>query len=415
MTRLVLRARPRSALVDELVRIQVSGARPHGRVSISAETTGAQREVWRSMASFRADDLGHVDLSTQDPLEGSYSRADPMGLFWSMRPASVAERLLPQPGCCSVPVVLKAMDEEGHAACLVVTRQFRRPEVERAEVRADGLVGTFFQPSGGAQAQGVLVLGGSDGGIPEDLAGLLASRHLAVLGLTYFGVEPLPRELVEIPLDYVEAAIHWLRSKDSVRRGRIHVVGRSRGGELALLAGALLPATGSVVAYVPSGLTWWGWTSQGWSSSPAWTYRGREMRCPGRAPQAGMKGTTGPTFFHQVIRARPAESQAAAIPVERIDGDVLLISAGRDEVWPSTTLAVIAGERRAKKGRSCRHLDYPAAGHMIGYPHVPTTVAAAVDNETGRQIDFGGTAEANAAANADSWPYVLRVLGARSW
>lgn len=411
MTGLVLRAAPRSALVDEVVRIQVLGAPPHGRVSMSTESTGAGGEVWSSVASFRADDDGRVDLATQAPLEGTYSGTDPMGLFWSMRPAGAAEKLLPNPGNWSVPVILRATDERQGNERLVLTRQFRRPEVERADVRADGLVGTFFWPGGGTPAQGVLVLGGSDGGIPEDLSGLLASHNLAVLGLAYFGVEPLPRDLVEIPLDYVEAAIGWLRSNSFVRRGQIHVVGRSRGGELALVAGALLSAVGSVVAYVPSGLTWWGWTLGGWSSSPAWTYRGRSLRCPGSRPRAGLEGTTGPDFFREVLQARPAESLAAVIPVERIMGDVLLVSGGHDGVWPSTTLAAIAAERRAREGKACRHLNYATAGHMIGYPHVPTTVTSTYHDVTGRRVELGGTAEANAAANVNSWPHVLRVLG----
>jgi hypothetical protein len=46
----------------------------------------------------------------------------------------------------------------------------------------------------------VLVLGGSGGGLKEG----------GVAALAYFGIGPLPPELVEIPLGYFSEAITWL-------------------------------------------------------------------------------------------------------------------------------------------------------------------------------------------------------------
>jgi len=409
MTGLELRAEPQTSMVDELVHIRVAGARPRTTVTISARATGADGNVWRSEAAFDADRRGFIDLATDAPVDGTYAGADLMGLFWSMRSAGNADALLPNPGQRSLALMLSASDEAGTTARMWLTRQFSRPTIERTDVRTGGLVGTFFRPRGETTRQGVVVVGGSGGGIPEDMAGVLGSHGLAALAVAYFGVHPLPEELVEVPLDYVEAAMAWLRAQHGVQERRVHIIGRSRGAELALLAGATLGGVGSVVAYVPSGVTWWGWTQRGWSPSPAWTYRGRRLPCPGRSPGPGFDGTTGPAFFRELLRQRPAESSAAAIPVETIDGDVLLISGGDDQIWPSTDFAALVQERRRAARRSCRHLDYPSAGHMIGYPFVPTPTLV-VHEATGRTIPLGGTVHANAAASADSWPHVLRVL-----
>ncbi len=76
-----------------------------------------------------------------------------------------------------------------------------------------------------------------------------------MLALAYFGLENLPPELYEIPLEYLETAIRWMSNQPTVNADRLAVVGGSRGGELALLLGATFPKLRAVVACVPSGVT----------------------------------------------------------------------------------------------------------------------------------------------------------------
>lgn len=416
-----LRAEPLSALVDELVCIQVTGAMPDTLVTIAARAMDGTGEQWSAQAVFRSGPEGDVDVAAQRPLMGSYESVDPMGLFWSMVPDGNSDMLLPVAGGEAVSVSLVARTERGTTSPeVILTRHFRHRDTRRIAIRASGLVGTLFRRENGPLAPGVVVLGGSGGGAPEDIAGLLASYGLTTLALAYFGALPLPAALVEIPLEYVRNAILWLRAQDGVRPGRISIVGRSRGGELALLAGATFSEVGAVVAYVPSALTWWGLQGGGWSGRSAWSYRGRGLPCPGPSPfrdvggPAGHGAVSGSRFFAQMLADRVESCQQAAIEVERIHGDVLLISGGRDEVWPSTALAEMARDRRERHCRTCQHLDYPGAGHAIWHPHVPTTVTAVRHSLTGRQIGLGGTPAGTAQANADSWPQVLRVLGATS-
>jgi fermentation-respiration switch protein FrsA (DUF1100 family) len=100
----------------------------------------------------------------------------------------------------------------------------------------------------------VIVLGGSDGSISEHRAALVASHGYAALSLAYFGATDLPSELANVPVEYFEHAVSWMRGQPWLRDGFLAVWGASRGGELALLLGATIPAINAVIAYVASGV-----------------------------------------------------------------------------------------------------------------------------------------------------------------
>lgn len=116
------------------------------------------------------------------------------------------------------------------------------------------LVGTLFQPDDGGPYPGILLLGGSEGGLHEDDAALLAAHGYAVLALAYFGMAGVPPLLIGIPLEYGEAAIAWLREQEGVRGDWLGAMGGSRGGELALLLGVTFPAITPVVSQCGSGV-----------------------------------------------------------------------------------------------------------------------------------------------------------------
>ena len=133
---------------------------------------------------------------------------------------------------------------------LVTGRHTKEPNLSE-----QGLVGVYFAPTDSeAPRPALIILGGSGGDVDEAKAALLASRGYATLALDYFGNAPLPIGLSEIPLEYFETAIEWLKVQEGVDADKIGVIGTSRGGELALLLGATFPEIKSVVSYVGSGV-----------------------------------------------------------------------------------------------------------------------------------------------------------------
>jgi dienelactone hydrolase len=292
------------------------------------------------------------------------------------------------------------------------------PEIQTVQVRADGLVGTFYQPRTTPPWPVVVVVGGSSPGI-FGLPGLMfASAGIATLALAYFGMPGLPKFLERIPLEYFAGALRWLARRDDVQPGAIAVAGASRGGELALLLASTYPEFKAAISWVGSGLVGGGVVAMamGASSVAGWTKDGVDLPYFGFVPSA-VKMDEPPVRLTPGFLAALDDTRtvaAAEIPVERINGPVLLVSGTDDAVWPATVLSEYAVRRlRAHKHpHRYEHLAYDGAGHVIG-PPVPGLnfgITHAVHPIIGLDFAFGGTAEKNIAASHDSWARILELL-----
>lgn len=180
-----------------------------------------------------------------------------MGLFWSMdRQPSEARPAPPSAIMLPVSIRLEAEGTDGRRAEIAIARRVAGPGVTRHIIRTEGLVGTLFLPASAGPHPAVLVVSGG-GGIEEFRGAILASHGYAALALGHFAVEGRPRGLVNIPLEYFETAIGWMRMQPWFDDRRLAVWGASRGGELALLLGATFPEINAVAAWVPSGVVFW--------------------------------------------------------------------------------------------------------------------------------------------------------------
>ena len=296
-------------------------------------------------------------------------------------------------------------------------RQSRRP------VEGEGLVGTLFFPSTPGPHPAIITLGGAGGGLSEGGARTLASEGYAALALAYFGLDPLPRELVEIPLEYFGRAIEWLQAQSEVDATRLAVVGNSKGAELDLLLGATYPKDiKAVVGYAPSAVVWQGipFNREAHYGGPrsSWSLGGKPVPFVGLArpypsEMAAMAESSveGRQFTTRAFYGRALEDQVAvdtaSIPVERIDGPVMLISGTDDRLWPSTRMGEMVIERlRAHEHPfAYEHLRYEGAGHMITLPGYEP------ESSWTQRYELGGNREADEFANADSWLKVLDFLG----
>jgi len=290
------------------------------------------------------------------------------------------------------------------------------PGLQTIQVRDDGLVGTFYLPGTPPPWPAVIVVGGSGPGI-FGLPGLMfASEGIASLALAYFGMPGLPKTFERIPLEYFAAAIRWLERRKDVRSDAIAVAGASRGGELALLLSATYPEIKAAISWVGSGLVYGGVVSMSTAPIAGWTRNGVDLPFAGFVPSAAnmdnppVRLTPG---FLAGLEDREAVA-AAEIPVERINGPVLLISGTDDAVWPATVLSDFAVRRLRAHNHPhpVEHLAYEGAGHIIGppVPGLSYNITHAVHPILGVDFEFGGTPEKNAAASLDSWPRIVTFL-----
>jgi dienelactone hydrolase len=415
---------PASALFDEIISIHLSGFSPGDFVTVRANMRISAGSKYESWASFRTDDNGQIDLSAQKPIDGTYDDIDAMGLFWSMEEHKDIDIEF-TPGDISEPQIITfTVEVDGNT---VVSKQVERlimlPDVTRIPVRENGLVGTLFLPSTKSKTPVVIVLGGSDGGLLEGRAAILASHGYAAFALAYFGAESLPSNLTEIPLEYFEKAIVWLQKQDEVDADKLGVMGASRGGELALLLGATFPEIKAVVAFAPSGLVWEGIST--WETSQsAWSYQGVPLSfiplviTPEFQEYVNEQTAYGkPIAYTQLFLLNMEDKsivEEAIIPVENINGPILLISGSDDQTWPSGLFSEMIMERLDQNSHSFpnEHLSYHGAGHGIGVPYRPTTISQVYLPYFGEYIALGGNAADNAFAYADSWPKVLDFLNA---
>lgn len=265
-----------------------------------------------------------------------------------------------------------------------------------------------------------MVLGGSQGGLDAQGAVAFAEAGFTTLALAYFGVEPLPAALLEVPVEYVGRAIDWLRAQPEVGGRRVGLVGRSKGAELALQVAASYPEhVSAVVGYSSSAVVWQGLPAdrRGWREEPrsSWSFEGRPVPfLPLAKPRARDLPRLVASMLAGKMAFRPAYERAladeearerATIPLERIAGPVLLISGTDDQLCPAPTLGELAMSRleRHKHPFPDQHVTYLGAGHLIGAPGHRSA-------NTGR-IAVGGSPEADQRASAEAWPSVVDFLG----
>lgn len=398
---------PLHTLVDEKISLDVSGLDPGQKITLRCQTDGSK---WTSWASFRADDTGRISLGSTASIEGSYKGIDPMGLIWSMRSESPSGfRLLNERMD-----LLFSLEVEGE---IVAQKEIHRwkmaPHVEKIFVKEQGIVASLYFPRSEKRLPIVIALGGSGGGLPDDRAQLLASHGFAVLSLAYFGIDPLPRTLKEIPLEYFERAMQWIKRQPSIDSNRLGIWGVSRGSELALILGSLFPeSVHAIAAYVPSSAVYSSFESP---DAPAWMYRGVPFLPSAPFPKTVFEVGEGASF-DQPISMTPLflegmkdeqNSEKAKIPVEKIQCPVLLVSGQNDSMWPSDLFSKQIKERMVA---SCTHLSYPGAGHRISPFYFPTT--SQIDFHPMAQLwfDFGGNPKDQATAQVDSWKKTLKFF-----
>ena len=409
---------------------------------------GDEPRRYQAQARFKADAKGRIDLSLQQPLNGSYSGADVRGLFWSMTPSDALSNAAggssnaAEKGTSNeAEVTLTARIDGAVVASKIITLLAADPRLNTTEV--DGFPGALLVSlPGTTRRPAIIVLGGSEGGtyVARLMAPKFASHGFVVLGLPYYspsgyganGATPpelpqLPAAFADIPVDRLQQARDWLAQQPNIDAARIAVYGVSKGAEFALIASTRMTWIKAVVALVPSDVVWEGWgpgadngdrSSFSWNGEPlsyvpyldfAGEFDGFRTNTPVIVRRPQDRGRA----------ANPDRVPAARIPVERYAGPMLLVAGTDDQLWDSGGMATSIAAAR-KKHRAAlplitqtpitqtlitQTLIYPDAGHLIsGDGWRPTTQY----NVSLSKV--GGTPQGNAHAQADAWPKTLAFL-----
>lgn len=246
-------------------------------------------------------------------------------------------------------------------------------------MNSDEFHGELFIPeSDKYSGKAIICFTGSDSKfkLAKLLAEVFQSRGLTALALAYVKEEGLPKSFFNVPVDPVEKAAEYLHELGYEKVG---LWGISKGAELALLAGSLLPKTiNAVIAVSPISTVCQGFkVDKGVFIMPgsSWTFHGKEVPYSSFALKKFPVGE----IFRESLRSREINMTNlylplvetpvpdSVIPVEKITGPILLISSKMDKMWPSSLAASKIMNRLEIHNFSYpyKNLSYNYGGHMF--------------------------------------------------
>jgi len=250
---------------------------------------------------------------------------------------------------------------------------------------------------------GVLVLAGSSGRLDVGRADVLAGAGATALAIRWFGGEGQPAVPCEVPLETFVAAINLLDGECD----RIGVLGLSYGAEAAMLTAVRDPRIGAVVALAPTDVVWEGQYER--DDDPRrskWTWRGDPVPFV-PLDRSWAPTSSPPTFATHYAQSRqqadPATVDAATIPVESFQGELVLVAGGDDQVWPSCAAVRAIVGRRSAAGRRTTVIEDAAAGHPVVLP------GERADNAS-RPYLVGGDVGAAERLGRAAWPAIRRAF-----
>ena len=266
---------------------------------------------------------------------------------------------------------MRKKDPAGALMTLIPDRAFT--------LEQDGFIGSLYKPEqDGYPGKALICFSGSDGRyeLTRALAAAFQSHGLTVLALAYVMEAGLPDQFYHVPIDMLETAAKRLHD---MGYDKVGLWGISKGAELALTAGSLLPGlVNAVVAVAPNSTVCQGFSKKkGIKILPgsSWSFHGEEL------PYTSF-GLNKFPFGHVLKRSLAAReltmydlylpvvqkpNPAAVIQVEKVTGPVLLISSKMDTMWTSELAAkqIMSRLRQHNFPYLYRHLSYDHGGHMF--------------------------------------------------
>jgi len=429
---------PPTGPVDAPLHVVTRNILPGTRVRVSAARLDVRGRNWTAVGEYFADATGTIDVDVAPSLAGSYTGVSPHGLWCSVLPVPPEQvkeylaNLQKHPELGTTPyldvsalytVSVAASIDGKVVATATATRSYANGIVAEEVTAAGNVRGRFFPAAAGTTAGiPVVVLAGSGGGLPETQAALLASHGHPALAQGIFDYKDLPSTLREIPLESFRAGAEWLKQRTGAHR--VAIMGTSRGSEGAGLAASYFPQEFSAaVVYVPSHLTNGAFGPGIKDVVAAWTYAGKPLAADHGETDSNNAGDAqhseeppgfiGTPYYLKTWSDR-AVSKAVGIPYERMNGPVLAIAGGADEMWPSFIGAEQIRQRLIEHGKADQievHI-YPGAGHMVSRVGTGGPLSSFVFHPVAKDFEAtGGLPNANCEGSFDAWEKVLAFLG----
>lgn len=197
----------------------------------------------------------------------------------------------------------------------------------------------------------------------------------------------------------------FLAARSDVDGQRTGVMGKSKGGEAALLIASAYPQVRVVVVGVPSSVAWQGIDAKDRpNTAGSWSQAGKAVPF---VPYDMSRPIISISDLYARSLAGADAHPSAVIAVERIKGPVMRVCGEADTLWPSCEMSDAVASRLRGRGfkDDVKVLHYANAGHAaFGLPIPDGNPAKAM------LLALGGDAEGNNAARVESWGEAMAFL-----
>ncbi|KAB7499005.1 Acyl-coenzyme A thioesterase 1 [Armadillidium nasatum] len=411
----LLQVNPQKCLQDEPVCIIIANLPPGSDITLASHFHDkVTSKTFFTYAHFRANHIGKIDLSTDGSMGGAYSGVFQMAPVACLKPGPEASKYLRYINRdVSVPMKIRLTVLKGHLNEMdaykadndltldsaIHERIFLTENTKRIPVREGRIRGTLFIPEGEGPFPGVLDLFGGIGGLIEFRAAQFAARGFVSLALAYFDYEDLPKDITEFDMDYFEEAIKFLTKQEKVQKPHVAVVGVSKGGDLALSIGTLIPEVKAVVCI------------NGLSVNVLKPLKTKTKTIPplpfDLTKIKFVKADLVSTFD---VAADPSTHPECQIPIEEADAHFLLLCSKDDktvniEKEHDRILSIL--ERRGKD--NCELIKYEGSGHLLEPPYAPFAQATFHPIFKINRL-WGGNALQHTQASEDSWKRIQEFI-----
>lgn len=220
-------------------------------------------------------------------------------------------------------------------------------EMEKCALEKEGFLADYY-PGTKSPEKAIIAVGGA---ACDEKTSIAMSRYLIragynVLVLGFYLWKGLGKDLVKIPVDYVEKAVLWLKNEKHI--SRIAMTGASTGAGYTLLAASLIPEISCAIPIVPWDYVCEGTTKRGSSGHSQYIWHGQEIPYT----EVGSLAKMGITGWLSRSRKAPGygmtrfmrygydlmEKQLnpdSRIKIENMKADVLFLAVKDDDCWPS--------------------------------------------------------------------------------
>ncbi|KAF2366219.1 BAAT/Acyl-CoA thioester hydrolase C-terminal [Trinorchestia longiramus] len=414
---------PSPCLMDDPVHITISGLEQKKIYTLHTSIRNQKGIPFASVAHYRSDKLGTIDLNKTPSRGGHFTGVLPMGPFIHLFPqgpehrhcrVSVQDVTVPFDYQLSVyknavgfPLLTMGAQALGVKPVCSTShkRHFLGEMCMRTPVRHGRVRGMLFIPPGEGPFPGVVDMYGAAGGLRELRSAMLAARGFAVLSLAFFAYEDLVPDLTHtLDTAYFQEAVDYLLAQDKVAKTGVGIIGISKAGDVILSAAVDIPQIKVVVPI-------------------------NGCLCNVHSPMLFKDGSViqGLKFDSAKILILPdgslnvvnmlydpLECPETIIPIEKIGCKVLWVSSSDDKNWKSVRNMKVAQDYLKKHNPTALEHNWEfmvcsGAGHIIEPPFLPFTWAS-THGLINDMVMWGGSAVLHSDAELKLWHRMQEVF-----